>query len=219
MNFNSPEKGRRHLWLALAGLAMACILIIGTVRNPNFWKTPDQRGDALLRQGRFKEAAEAYRSPFRRGVAQYRNGDFEAAARTFAQVPGANGAYNQGNAWLMHGNYKAAIESYQRALGFQPGWKEAEENKALAVARQKRLEAAGGHAEQEEAEAYSPDEVVYGPKGERGKPINEESLSNEALQATWLRRVQTTPADFLRVKFAYQAEQSAVMASPPRKNQ
>jgi Ca-activated chloride channel family protein len=31
-----------------------------------------------------------------------------------------------------------------------------------------------------------------------------EHLSNEQVQALWLRRVQTKPADFLRAKFAYQ---------------
>jgi Ca-activated chloride channel family protein len=30
-------------------------------------------------------------------------------------------------------------------------------------------------------------------------------VSDEELRATWLRRVQTTPGDFLRAKFAYQA--------------
>jgi len=29
-------------------------------------------------------------------------------------------------------------------------------------------------------------------------------LSDRALQAMWLRRIQTKPADFLRAKFAYQ---------------
>ena len=84
---------------------------------------------------RFGQAAEAYADPWHIGVAQFRNGDFEAAAQTFARVPGANGAFNRGNALLMHGNYDGALESYDRALGFTPGWKEAEENRALALAR------------------------------------------------------------------------------------
>ena len=31
-------------------------------------------------------------------------------------------------------------------------------------------------------------------------------LSDEELRALWLRRVQTKPADFLRAKFAFQAQ-------------
>jgi Ca-activated chloride channel family protein len=39
-----------------------------------------------------------------------------------------------------------------------------------------------------------------------------DKLSDAELQATWLRRVQTTPGDFLRVKFSYQAQEQAPRA-------
>src|SRR5262249_36593215 len=99
--------------LLVAGLAL------GTWGNPNFWRTPDQGGEALLRKGKFAEAAKAYSDPWRKAVAQYRNGDFEAAAKTFARVPGPEGAFDQGNAWLMHGKYDEAIASYDRALSYR----------------------------------------------------------------------------------------------------
>ena len=161
-----------------------------------------------MRAKRFAEAAKAYSDPWRLGVAQYRNGDFEAAAKTFVRVPGANGAFDQGNAWLMHGKYDAAIASYDRALGYRMGWKEAEENKALALARKAKLEASSEHREEEQADAYKPDEIVFDQKGgdKKGEPIElaQGDVSDSALRANWLRRVQTTPADFLRAKFAYQ---------------
>lgn len=185
------------------------ILTVGTIRNPQFWRTADQRGDHLFAEKKFAEAAQAYSDPWRIGVAQYRNGDFEAAAKTFARVPGADGAFDQGNAWLMHGKYDSAIESYDRALGFRPGWKEAEENKALALARKQLIDKAG-EDRQESADAYKPDEIVFDQKGadKKGQPVemNGEKMSDEELRATWLRRVQTTPGDFLRAKFAYQAQ-------------
>lgn len=191
------------------GVLFLLVLVLGTLRNPQFWRTADQRGDRLMAEKKFAEAAKAYANPLRIGAAQYRNGDFEVAAKTFARVPGADGAYNQGNAWLMHGKYDAAIESYDRALGFRSGWKDAEENKDLALARKQMLEASGKDR-QESAEAYKPDEIVFDQKGEnkRGQPVemNGEKMSDEELRATWLRRVQTTPGDFLRAKFAYQAQ-------------
>src|SRR5262249_27512125 len=139
------------------------------------------------------------------------NGDFEAAAHTFARVPGADGAFDQGNAWLMRGHYADAIESYDRALGFRSKWKEAEENKALALARKQSLDASGKDADQEQTGQDKPDKIVFDPKGndEKSQPVdmNGEKMSDEELRATWLRRVQTTPGDFLQAKFAYQAAQ------------
>ena len=204
---------KQSLSSGLARLGLLAVVLAGfgygTWRDPDFWITPDQRGDRLLAEKQYKEAAAAYADPWRVGVAQYRDGDFEAAARTFARVPGATGAFDQGNAWLMHGKYDTAIESYDRTLGFRPGWKEAEDNKALARARKEAIENAGEGREKESAEAYKPDETVFDQKGDdkKGKPVelNGEQLSDEELRATWLRRVQTTPGDFLRAKFAYQA--------------
>lgn len=203
----------KHWIVIFVGLAVAVVLIIGTARDPNFWRTADQRGDAKLREHKFADAARAYTDPSRIGAAQYRNGDFEQAAKSFARVPGAVGAFNQGNALLMHGKYDDAIASYDRALGFRPGWKDAEENKTLAAARKAKIDAAGANREQESADAYKPDEIKFDQQGEdqKSKPteLAQQEVSDEALRATWLRQVQTTPGDFLRAKFAYQASHAA----------
>lgn len=203
----------RKIRLALVLLPVTVIIALayGTWRNPDFWRTPDQRGDHLMREKQFKQAAAAYDDPWHMGVAQYRNGDFEDAAHTFARVPGADGAFNQGNAWLMHGDYSAAVKSYDRALGFRPGWQAAEDNKALALARQQVIDDAGADRDQESAEAYKPDDTVEDQQGrdqnQNRDPndMNSQAMSDEALRATWLRQVQTTPGDFLRAKFAFQA--------------
>ncbi len=201
-------------------------LVLGTLRDTHFWMKPDRRGDLLMREKRYSDAARAYEDPWHIAAAQYRNGDFEAAARTFARVPGAAGAFNQGNAWLMHGKYEDAVSSYDRALGFRPAWKEAEENKALALARKKLMDASGKDRDKESSEAYKPDEIVFDQKGDdkKGSPkeLGEEKMSDEELRASWLRRVQTTPGDFLRAKFAYQAarqQSSAPSSSPPGKEE
>ena len=192
----------------IGSIALLCLLLgFGTLRSANFWITPDQRGDRRMREGKPAEAAKSYSDPWRIGTAQYRDGSFESAAQTFNRVPGATGAYNQGNAHLMRGKYDAAIASFDRALALQPGWKEAAENRALAVARKDKME----HSGQSEAEPpdLPPDQIVFDLKksGEKTQTIEltGAKLSDQDLQATWLRRVQTKPADFLRAKFAYQA--------------
>ncbi len=191
----------------IAALIVVGGLIVGTLRDPNFWRTENQRGDRLFRAGKFTAAAKTYTDPARIGIAQYRDGDFKAAAATFARVPGATGAFNQGNAYLMGGKYQEAADAYDRALGFRSGWKEAKENKALALARKAAMDTSGEG--DEEAPDLKPDDIVFdSDKNEnKGKPTEmaEGDLSDAELRATWLRQVQTTPADFLRAKFSYQA--------------
>lgn len=206
----------RRIALAASLLGVA-ILAAGSWRNPGFWISPDQRGDRLLAARQFKQAAQTYSDPWRIAVAQYRNGDFEDAAHSFSRVPGAEGAFDQGNSWLMYGAYDAAVKSYDRALGFRPGWDKAVENKALAIARKKAIDDAGKNRDQESADAYTPDDITFDQKGDdqKGEPkeVNVEELSDADLRSTWLRRVQTSPGDFLRAKFAYQASLQAQPAA------
>jgi Ca-activated chloride channel family protein len=198
------------------------ILAVLTLKKPHFWSKPDRHGDILFHQKHFADAAKAYEDPWRIATAQYRNGDFEAAARTFARVPGASGAYDQGNAWLMHGQYEAAIASYDRALTFKPGWKEAQENKALALARKQKMDASGKDRDKEQTgQDDKPDKIVFDQKGEdkKGQPIeiNEAKKDDTQLRESWLRRVQTKPGDFLQAKFAYQAAHVEQENSKPAK--
>ncbi len=195
--------------LLAATLLLLVVLATGSFRQPHFWFTADQQGDRLLHAKRYAEAAKTYADPWRAGVAQYRNGDFKEAAKTFARVPGAIGAYNQGNANLMHGAYSAAMASYDRALGFKPGWKEALDNKAVAQARQAQLDASGKDRDQEATDAYTPDEIAFDQKGgdtkDKELELGTQEVSDQDLRALWLRQVTTTPGDFLRAKFSYQA--------------
>ena len=191
---------------------VAAVLGIGTWRDPDFWATADQRGDALMKKKRFAEAAKVFRDPMRTGIAQYRDGQFEAAAGTFARVSGATGLYNAANAWLMHGQYERAIGLYDRALAIRPDWTDAADNKDVAIARRDRMKVSDEEREQESADAYDADDITFDNKGgnedKDGKPI-EAGGSDAALQATWLRRVKTTPAQFLKAKFAWQASEAA----------
>lgn len=167
-----------------------------------------------MKEKKFADAAKAFHDPMRIGIAQYRDGQFEAAAGTFARVSGADGQFNAANAWLMHGQYDRAIGLYDRALSIRKDWKDAEENKALAIARRDRMTISDKEREQEATEAYDPDDITFDNKGGDEQKMDEqkpmEGKSNDAaLQATWLRRVKTTPAQFLKAKFAWQASEAA----------
>ena len=197
----------KHAMLTILAVGVIA-LIIGTFRDDNFWSTAAQRGDRLMARKHYVDAAKAYDDPLNQGIAFYRNGDFKEAAAAFARVADPAGEYDRGNALLMHGAYDDAIAAYDQALGFMPGLQLAIDNRAIAVARKAAIENApdDGTGGQEK-----PDKIVVDDKAKPGRShdvqMNEgKPMSDEDMQAAWLRRVQTKPADFLEAKFAYQLQ-------------
>lgn len=180
----------------------------------DLWLTPDQHGRLLISQNRPADAARAFRDPLWRGVALFRAGDFKAAAQAFAARDTAEGAYDQANALVMLGQYDEALKRYDRALGLRPGWPEALNNREIARIRGERKKTEGGETSQTDSR---PDEVVFDKTRKGGEDTTVEAampMSDEAVRALWLKRVQTRPADFLRAKFAYQLQAVSSEAAP-----
>lgn len=186
---------------------MKTLAVIVAATWAGLWFTPDQQGQRAFKRGEYAEAAQAFRDPMWQGAAWYRAGEFKKAAQAFARRDSAEAHFNQGNAWLMGGAYESAIASYDRALKKKPGWKEAEENKALAAARAKLTEAKGGDLGNQ---TIGADKIVFDKnaksEGQETQITSDQASSNKDIQAMWLRRVQTRPADFLKAKFSYQHE-------------
>ncbi len=192
------------LLLLLLSLSSSCGKS-GSAGLSGLWFTPDQQSQRHFQRGEFALAAKAFHDPMWQGTAWYRAGEFEKAAHAFARRDSAEAHYNQGNAWLMNGKYELAIASYDRALTQRPDWKDATDNRALAVARLKMTEATGGDMGDQKIGA---DKIVFDKKakneGQDTEVAGGKALSDQEMQALWLRRVQTRPADFLKAKFAYQ---------------
>jgi Ca-activated chloride channel family protein len=204
--------------MANPGSKLPAILLVLVLATPgiawagwlDLWLTPDQQGERLLDEERYAEAAELFTTPDRIGVAWFLAGDFEKAAAVLGRSSTAESAYNRGNALIMLGKYEDAISSYELALQRKPDWPEAEQNLEIARLRLQALappeDDFGGTGGEQEA-----DEFVIDTTGRVNKSSAEEiteggdqPISDEALRATWLRRVDTSPADFLAAKFAYQ---------------
>jgi Ca-activated chloride channel family protein len=84
----------------------------------------------------------------------------------------------------------------------RPHWREAEENLAL-VRSLIPPPPKKSDEEQEEAPNLKPDEIKFDKKGKKGK----KTLVNakEEMAEIWMRNIQTSPADFLRRKFAIES--------------
>ena len=169
------------------------------------WLTPDQQGQRLLNAQKFGEAARTFEDPMRQGVAWYRDGEFEKASQAFSRVSSPEASFNRGNCWMLLGKYDQASSSYDEALEQRPGWAEAQENRELAARRAELVKSEGGDFGDQRIGA---DEIVFDKSqdsgGQNTEVASEQATSDASVQAVWLRRVQTEPADFLKSKFAYQ---------------
>ena len=141
----------------------------------------------------------------RQGVAWFRAGEFEKAEQAFARVETCEAEFNRGNCLIMRGKYEAAVERFDRALELDAALEDARINRDIATARAKLVEKTGGDMGDQKIGA---DEIVFDKKkdsgGQKTETEGSQPLSDTEMQALWLRRVQTKPADFLRAKFAYQ---------------
>lgn len=205
---------RRSQTMAIAAGGLVFLIASAAAWNgagrkwPNLWRTPDQQGDRLMARRDYTEAAKRYADPFHRGVALYRAKDFKSAAAEFGRVRTPEGAFNRGNALVMTGKYADAIASYESALKARPEWEEAKRNRDLARVRLTRMSPPNDGSEGTEGQ-MKPDEIVFDNKPKEAgaketETVTGGAMSDDDVQALWLRRVQTRPADFLRAKFAYQ---------------
>jgi len=206
-------------WLPykIVALIVAAALAFAAQRDGwrNLFLTPEQHGRILLDRNQPAAAAEAFRDPLWRGIALFRAGDFKTAAQSFAALDTAESAYDQGNALVMLGAYEDAVKRYDRALTLRPGWPDAITNREIARIRAERKKTHGDIPDDIESK---PDEIVYDKTKKGGEDTTlqepDAAMSDEAVRAIWLKRVQTRPAEFLRVKFSYQLQSAAERGGP-----
>lgn len=184
------------------------------------WLTSDQRAQLLLDRGEPARAAALFTDPVRRGAALYAAGDYEGAAAAFAQAPGAEAAYDRGNALMMRPQgWNDAIPAYDRALELRPDFPEARDNRAVAEAFRRQQQEAerqreANQTDDPEARPPDPDQIVadqppqQDQQGQEPQQGRQQGLSDDQVQQMWMRRVGGTPADFLRQRFARQASEA-----------
>jgi Ca-activated chloride channel family protein len=182
------------LFTAIAGLTWSSL-----------WFTPDQLGQRRLDHGDFLVAAETFHDPMRQGAAWFRGGEFAKAEQSFARLATPEAEFNRGNCLVMLGKYDAAVDRYDRALDLRKEWEDARINRDIAAARAKLAERKG---EDRGDQKLGADDIAFDKSrkggGQETQIEGDPSLSQAEMQALWLRRVQTKPADFLKAKFAYQ---------------
>jgi Ca-activated chloride channel family protein len=175
-------------------------------RFADLWATRDQQGRYYFQRGDYAAAAERFVDPLWKGAACYRASDFACAAAAFARVDSPEAWYGLGNAYARLGELKLAVDAYDQALAGRPDWADAKANRELVATLvpgepTRHGEEGGAGASQEPDEPTLDDEGKHGDRG--GQEVAQ--LDDEQIAQMWLRGVPTSPAEFLRLKFAQQA--------------
>jgi Ca-activated chloride channel family protein len=184
----------------------------------DLWLTPDQQGRCYFERGDYAAAAEGFQDPLWKGIAYYRSKKFDAAIEQFARVETPEGYFNLGDAYAHLGRLDQAAASYEEALRRRPDYREARENRDLvqSLIQKKKSDEKEEEAPEGKDPTYKPDEIKFDEKGRRGKKgeVDQAELSAEQIEQVWMKRLQTTPSDFLRLKFAAQTEEPKTPGSP-----
>jgi Ca-activated chloride channel homolog len=175
----------------------------------DLWLTHDQQGRYYFERGEYQKAAGLYEDPIWKGLALDRAGDDDGTLNAFALSDSAEAWYNQGNVLAHLGRYPEAVEVYQQALIRRHPWREAQENLELVQSLIPKAKKKDTDEEQEISPDVPPDQVKFDEKGKKGKKaqIQQAKLDPAKMADIWMRNIQTTPADFLRLRFAIQAAQ------------
>ncbi len=172
--------------------------------------TPDQQGYRHFKQGEYRASAAAFEEPMFKGVALYKAGEFKKAQMVLSVLTSKEGRFDYGNALFMGGAYDKAIEAYGLALKIDPEFLAAKENLALTKARKAEIDK---HRNNDEGTGgkLPADEIRFDNKDNRGQEIVEEGTQERSAgEAKWLDRLQTSPGEFLKNKFAYQYQMQGV---------
>ena len=168
------------------------------------WLSADKQAQVLELNKQAKEALEIYENKLSIGAIYYKKGNFTQALHTYESLSSKEAFFNRGNAQVMLGKYKEAMQNYDLVLELEPKNIKAKENRELAGLRQKQLEKYKGTSAG--TSKIGADKVVYDNTSKKGDDYKEEG-TKKAGSEQWLDRLETSPGNFLRAKFAYQYRQ------------
>lgn len=199
---------RRNGVFALLALCLVLPWQPARAAGVDWWQRADQKAHAHMQQG----------------AAAYHGKDYATAERAWRGLPGADAAYNRGNALARQGRYQDAIAAYDDALRLQPGMPDAIANRKAVEAAMKRKRPKGdqgrngdtGDAQRPSGKdrakpaqpAPTQQSAASGKTGKRAARVPETAAERESRLANQarLRRVPDDPGGLLRERFRLEHE-------------
>ncbi|BBB30495.1 hypothetical protein [Neptunomonas japonica] len=200
-----------------------CLLVLallwlaeGAPLGLNLVGTADQQGAYYYEKQEFLTSASRFNSRDWRAASHYAAGQYERAAMIYGRMNSADGFYNQGNALAQMAYYEVSALAYRKALVLKPDWHQAQENLALVLVLAHKPQSDQERKAGEKARLEA-DKLVFDLDKEQAKKAEEfqpddiyGGLSKDQIEQLWLKRLNVDPADFLRLKFAYQWQREQI---------
>ena len=199
--------------------ALLVLLCMGALAQPSparadgiadWFFTPDQQGRRAMEQNDFATASERFADPMWKNYALYRQGKYEEAAEGFGQLETAAASFGQAMAQIKNRKYRDAVRSFELTLERDPGYPGASENLETAKQIVEYIEATREASDTGEEAGIGADEVVFDNESGRGADTQVEAAKEGSglLSADqWMNTVDTRTNDFLRQRFAIEANQ------------
>lgn len=127
----------------------------------------------------WRRADQAAHARMREALDTYRAGRYDQAAEALRTLPGADAAYNRGNALARAGRLEEALDAYDESLERQPGMADAVANRAVVEAALRRNPPPGGEGPRQRQQAEQQREGRGQGEGE-GAPASPPDPANEA---------------------------------------
>ena len=206
----------RSLWLA--GLLLWAAAAQANPTWDSLWRTPDQRAQQLLHQGKPAEASRLFQDPRRKAYAELQAGNFPQAAQDFSAFNDTDGQYNRGNALARAGRLQEAIQAYDAALARDPNNRDARHNRELvAKALQKqppKPPSTSGQGQQGNTSQNSPKQGDQDQQKQNSGSQNGETSKPSSNNTAQAGKPGQTPADGSQTRPAGQGQPQQGQSQP-----
>ncbi|MDF1645628.1 MAG: tetratricopeptide repeat protein [Legionellaceae bacterium] len=112
-----------------------CLFLVTTqafsLTTHPWFENINQHAARMMTEKKYAVAEKMFTRTDWKAVAAYRGKNYKAASKEFKSLNNELGFYNQGNALAYLGQYKEAIQSYEKALKINPDNKDAQHNRDL----------------------------------------------------------------------------------------
>jgi Ca-activated chloride channel family protein len=195
-------------WLLALGIAGSVAAPQAQAGPIDWFLTPDQQGRLDFENKRFEEAADHFVDPMWKGIAAYHAGNYQEAAESFARVQSVEALLNLGNAYVKAREYALAVDAYKLAVAEAPDHEAARRNLEVAQYIVKYLNAVRLASDTGDETELGADGFKFDNTVDEGTEIviTDASRLESSSEDQWMRAVDTESSEFLRIKFAVEAE-------------